>query len=160
MCFIRLLVAGLKHLLNEGFNMKQDGATDKRRRLLATVHVAKKELGLDDATYRSVLASFGVESSAALSESGLIDLVRHLERCGFNSSRPRSDRPNMSGPAARRLSKVEALLTVGKKPWSYADGMAKHMFSVEKVQWCQPKQLQAIIAALVKQGKREGWDVR
>lgn len=141
--------------------MRQNSATDKRRRLLAIVHMAKKELRLDDDTYRSMLASFGVNSSAEMSESGLIDLVRHLERCGFNRPAQRSDRPaNMSGPAGRMLKKIEALLTVGAKPWAYADGMAKHMYSVEKVQWLKPPQLQGIITALVKQGKREGWALK
>lgn len=143
--------------------MRQNTAatTDKRRRLLAIVHVAKKELHLDDATYRAVLSGFGVESSAALSDSGLMDLIRHFEHCGFNNSRKRSDRPgNMGGPSAKRLSKIEALLTIGHKSWAYADGIAKQMFSVDKVQWCAPHQLGAIITALVKQAKREGWPLK
>jgi phage gp16-like protein len=136
---------------------QNSAAPDKRRRLLAIVHMAKKELCLDDSTYRSVLASFGVDSSAALNDSGLMDLIRHFERCGFNASKKRNDRPsNMTN----RLAKIEALLTVGGKPWAYADGMAIHMYSVEKVQWLKPQQLQGIIAALVKQGKREGWPLK
>ena len=130
----------------------------RRNRLLAAVHIAKAALGMDDGTYRAVLKTFGAESSAKLDDAKLLSLMRHFERCGYKS---RTKKPRaFDGPKKRQLSKIGALLTVGKKPWAYADGIAKKMFRTDKVEWLDGEQLGAVIAALIKQGKREGWDLR
>jgi phage gp16-like protein len=58
-----------------------------------------------------------------------------------------------------QLGKIEALLTVGKKSWHYADGIAKRVCKTDKVQWVKTGELYKIIAALTYQAKREGWDL-
>ena len=61
---------------------------------------------------------------------------------------------------AQHLKKIEALLTIGAKPWAYADGMARRMYDIARVQWIEDlEQLRGIITALRKQAKREGWDL-
>lgn len=137
---------------------------DRRRRLLATVHVAKKELGLDDDTYRDVLGGFGVSSAAELPEAGLAALIGHFEEKGFvvRSKRGAGRPKSMAGAQsrARLLQKIEALLTVGGKSWAYADGMARRMYRVDKVQWLLPEQLIGVVTALTKQGVRAGWPIQ
>ena len=56
----------------------------------------------------------------------------------------------------RLLKKIEALLAEAGRPWKYAHGMARRMFTIERVQWCEPFQLHKIVAALIYDAKRHG----
>lgn len=47
------------------------------------------------------------------------------------------------------MGKIEALLADNKLPWAYADGIAKQMFKVDKVDWLEREQLRKVVAALV-----------
>jgi phage gp16-like protein len=53
-----------------------------------------------------------------------------------------------------QLGKIKALLTVMKLPDSYADGIARQMWGVDRVEWCRPDQLKGVIAALVRRQKK------
>lgn len=132
-----------------------------RTRELAMIHVAKKQLGLDDETYRAMLWTVArVRSSAALDFAGRKNVLDHMKARGFKSApgkRGREGRPhNMEGSErSPQLKKVEALLADAGRPWSYADGIAKRMFQVDRVAFCDGAQLQAIIAAMIyDQGRR------
>ncbi len=46
------------------------------------------------------------------------------------------------------MGKIEALLVDNNLPWAYADGIAKQMFKVEKVDWLERGQLRKVVAAL------------
>lgn len=63
------------------------------------------------------------------------------------------------GSRADQLKKIEALLTVGKRPWTYADAIAKRVCKVDKVPWVPDDELYKVITALRIQAKREGWDL-
>jgi len=140
--------------------MGKTKVSERRRRLLAAVHVAKKQLGLDDETYRAVLRTFACESAAELTDGGLMDLMRHFERCGFKTA-SKSEPKNIKNEFhSRQLAKIKALLTVGKKTWAYADGIAQRMYGIEKAQWLDGDQVHGVIAALIKHGRREGWAIR
>jgi phage gp16-like protein len=66
----------------------------------------------------------------------------------------------------RQIDKIGALLTVGKRPWSYADALAKRICRnedgqpIERLKFVPTAQLFKIIAALSKQAKREGWEAQ
>ena len=54
------------------------------RRELAQIHIAKRELGLDDATYRSILRDrYRKESSADLSDRQAADLIDLFRQKGW-----------------------------------------------------------------------------
>lgn len=73
-------------------------------------------------------------------------------------NRPKNmDKPGES--RADQLGKIEALLTVGKKEWHYADGIAKRICKIDKIAWVPTGQLYKVITALRMQAKREGWDL-
>ena len=55
----------------------------RRRKLLALVHIAKKEIPLSDDEYRDVIAYWGVRSSADMSIPELEELVKYFESLGF-----------------------------------------------------------------------------
>jgi len=59
------------------------------RRHMALLHIAKKQLGLDDETYRDVLSvQAGVESAKDLDIAGFARVMGRFEELGFRSKRP------------------------------------------------------------------------
>ena len=55
-----------------------------------------------------------------------------------------------------QLRKINALLVDQSLSWEYADAMALRMFKVKQVQWCDGRQLRAVIAALTKRQQKHG----
>lgn len=141
-------------------------AYDMRRRRLATIHIAAKELGIPDddgnkaagvlSTYRRMLFELtGQTSTRDMRPDQLQSVLRHLERLGWKApKRHRDPRPVRLGRDAL-ISKIEAQLADTRLAWAYADGIARQMFQVESVRWCKPGQLHKIVAALAyEQEKR------
>lgn len=128
-----------------------------RNRELAMIHIAAKELGMDDDAYRDMLwAVARVRSAGDLDYAGRQRVIEHLRSCGFQSKpgrKPFPGRPH-NCDIHPQLLKIEALLADAKRPWAYVDGMAKRMFSKERVGLCNSAEWQAIIAALVKDQQR------
>jgi len=60
-----------------------DKRQERRHKLLALVHIAKKEIPLSDDEYRDVIAYWGVKSSADMSNPELEELVNYFESLGF-----------------------------------------------------------------------------
>jgi hypothetical protein len=56
---------------------------ERRHKLLALVHIAKKEIPLSDDEYRDVIAYWDVKSSADMSNPELEELVKYFESLGF-----------------------------------------------------------------------------
>lgn len=117
---------------------------------LAKIHIAKKQLGLDDETYRAMLLQHGgVNSSKDLTAEGAARVLAHLERSGFKPAPGKHGKRPKSKPGCSALmDKVEALLADAKRPWAYANGMAKRMFRVDQVGWLDAVQLGKLVAAL------------
>lgn len=130
--------------------MKPAQAPDIRKRELAMIHMAKAALGMDEETYRAMLWTVGrVKSAGDLDWSGRKRVLDHLKAKGWkNKSKAR---PAPAGARGSLVGKIRALLInhpTGPKQDAYADGMAKHMFGVEKFTWCDYRQLYAIVQAL------------
>jgi phage gp16-like protein len=127
-----------------------------RRSELAVIHIAKKQLGLDDETYRAVIRMISngkTDSSADLDHVERSRLLDHLKAKGFK----KHTRPKTANVKAPQIEKIEALLASQKLPWSYADGVAKQMFGRDKLEWCSGQELRAVIVALTKrQSRKEG----
>lgn len=118
---------------------------DRRRADLAKIHIAAKQLGLDDATYRDMLWTVArVRSAADLDEAGRRAVLQHLHARGFRARQRGRSTPSVH--RAPLIAKIRALL--GERPEAYADGMARRMFHVQRFEWCTPDQLRRIVAAL------------
>ncbi|HAF00411.1 MAG TPA: GemA protein [Methylophilaceae bacterium] len=130
-------------------------AKDTKKAEIAKIHIAKKDLGLDDETYRSLLwTAARVESSKDLDHAGRAAVLEHFKARGW---KPKHVKPNVNNIKQPLIAKIAALLTDMQLSWAYADGIAKQMFKREKVQWCNPQELRGIVAALViKQSKQNG----
>lgn len=121
--------------------------TNNRTAQLAQIHIAKKELGLDDDTYRAVLWTCArVESSKDLDFAGRSKVLDHLKARGWQN---KTTKPDVAKTKQRLIAKISALLTDMQLSWAYADGVAKQMYKREKLQWCTPYELRGIITALV-----------
>jgi phage gp16-like protein len=126
---------------------------------LAKIHIAKAQLGLDDETYRSLLARVaGVRSSKELNQRQIGRVLAEFERLGWKpkpSSKAKSRaKPKPADASKALINKIEAQLADAGRPWAYADAMALRMFKVERVEWCDADQLRRLVAALAYDAKR------
>lgn len=122
---------------------------DQRNADLAQIHIAKKQLSLDDDAYRAMLWTIArVHSAKDLDEGGRRTVLEHLRSRGFRPPGRRFPGRPHNTDNSPQLRKIEALLAEGKKPWSYADAMAVRMFHVDRVAFCSRDQLSKLIAAL------------
>lgn len=149
------------------------------------IHALKSKVmqvrpGFADENYRDCIAEIShgrTDSSKELTSIERRSLINHLsvmageEQHSSPSFQPRRgpggggypNRPrNMDKPGesrAEQLKKIEALLTIGKLPWSYADAIAKQMRLADKIAWVKETDLYKIITALRKKAQKEGWDL-
>lgn len=144
-------------------NVRKDNHRQEiRKRELAKIHVAKKQLGINEEVYRQMLQEIaGVVSARDLDDEGRRAVIEHLVSRGFKLKRgkkPYPGTPNNLFATDRglQLRKVEAILSENRKSWTYADAIAKRMFGVERVGWCHSEQLQGIITALEKMDTKNG----
>ncbi len=128
---------------------------NNRKGVLAQIHIARKELALDEETYRQMIATVtgGKRSCADCTVAELHKIVQHMKDRGFKA-KPRkrvAQHPGTPHNLDREpmLQKVEALLAELKAPWSYADAIAKRQYRIERVAWLRTvEQFRAVIAAL------------
>jgi len=129
-----------------------------RTKDLARIHLAKKELGLDDDAYRTLLQGLVKKSSAAdLTARERWHVLKALERLGAKSAQARRfpGRPAIVPlDKAALISKIEAFLAEARRPWSYAHAIAWRMFKRPQVQDCEPDELRRLVAALNYDAKR------
>lgn len=143
--------------------------SDTRRKDLAKIHLAKKQLGLDDEQYRDLLWVVArVRSSADLDEFGRKKIINHLRDCGatFKAPKRSGKRPHNYNRLPEYITKVEALLTDMGLSWAYADSIARNITGgkgnptsqpgVDKLAWVKKDtHWRALIAALyAEQEKR------
>jgi len=129
--------------------------------LLAKVHIAKKDLGLDDETYRSVMERVtGRRSAGDCAVHELVRAVAELRRLGWSPTGKKSKSGKTGGrPShgkAALMGKITALLAEGQRPDAYAEAIARRMYRRDKLEFCTPKELQGVITALSKDAKRHG----
>lgn len=130
--------------------MKQD----LRQRELAKIHILKKQLALDDETYRAMLQNIGgAESSKDLTALGRGKVLDHLLQ--KKGRQPFPGRPN-TADLSEQIQKIEAFLAEAKRPWAYVLGMCKRICKKDRLEFCTPAELGKLIAALSYDAKRHG----
>lgn len=126
---------------------------------LALIHIAKKQLAMDDDAYRDMLFAVArVRSAKLLDHAGRAKVLDHLKRCGFRGANPaRPKRPTPAPHNAAMCKKVRAqLIALGRLPDTYADGIAQRMYGVQFYEWLKPGQLHDLVAALQAHQRRTG----
>ena len=100
---------------------------ESRKSLMAKIHIAQKDLGLDEDTYRAMLQNLtGKRSSADCTDRQLVMLVAALRKRGWKDSRPKG--PKVRPEFENLLSKINALRLDTKKSWAYVESIAEKMY--------------------------------
>ena len=129
---------------------------NRRNQQLSKIHIAKKDLGLDDDTYRALLNRVTSKSSAKdLSPLEVAKVLLEFERLGWKPQQGRA-KPKTAADKAKLVGKIEAQLAEAGRAWEYGDGLAKRLYKVERLEWLDAKQLGGVVAALAKDAKRHG----
>ena len=133
--------------------------TDKRP-LLAKVHIAKAQLGLDDEQYRDILRRVtGKESASKCRYSQLVDLINEFKALGWKTKAKKAFRKAPSDPVKKiyalwgKLQKLGAVQSTDK---TALDAFVKKYTGIDSVQWLQSAQQQKIIEILKQWIKRIG----
>jgi phage gp16-like protein len=134
------------------------------QKLLAKIHIAKKELGLEDSIYRDILyRKFRVGSSKSLSDSQALVLIRHFKDLGWSpKAKPKKydDLPPRdlydASPGQRRL--IEVLwhgLYRGNEEKKHLRQFLWNHFKVSEVRFIRDKDLaHKVIEALKAMAER------
>lgn len=140
---------------------------DRLKKKRQAIHVARRQLDLDDATYRSLLQRVArVNSSADLNTLDKADAVlEELSRLGFQH-KPRIKPGRHPGTPSTLeqepyLQKIEALLADMELPWAYAEKIAENITggkkpeAIRRLAWVrQAQHLRGIVAALYNEKQK------
>jgi hypothetical protein len=141
-------------------NIPQSNNAARRRALLAQVHIARKELGIQEEDYRDMLrAEFGPATAADLSIGELEKLVERFHQKGW----PRSSAPRSAFRAPRSADQASALKErIGQMilPTDFDEtrlrGLVRKVCGVEDLRWCKDavrlKRLIATINGMLDRG--------
>jgi phage gp16-like protein len=134
----------------------------RRSKQIAAIHAAKRDLGMDEDTYRQMLEQItGQRSAAGLTSQQRHAVLDHLKKSGakLNPKKRVAQHPQTPHTLDTKplLQKIEALLADMKLPWAYAHAIGKQQTGIQKLEWIRrPEDLQAVVAALtVEQEKRD-----
>jgi len=131
---------------------------------LAKIHIGAKALGLDRDTYEKMLWAIArVRSAADLGAEGRAQVLAHLKARGFKPHKSMRkahhdttwDWVNNAAPDRQAmLRKLAVMLKAADREKAYVDAISKHMFGIERVEFCAPDQLRRIVSALVYDQRR------
>lgn len=145
--------------------------TNNRQHLIRLIHVAKRDLSMDDDSYRDVLHKVAKkESSADLTIPELEQVISHMKRCGFKvrskikpkgSTKPakaQSSRPLAQDAESKKIRALWLLLHdlgVVKNPSEEALAVyVKRVAKVDALQWVNGEQAAILIESLKKWAMR------
>lgn len=110
----------------------------------ALLHIAKTQVGMTEDEYRDLLKSVGALSSADpdFTKAKLDQVMKQFKALGFKKK--------AGGVKSKEklLKKVDAILKDLGLKRGYADSMARNMFGIDIVSWCDADQLYKLVAAL------------
>ena len=133
----------------------------QRNGLLAMVHIAKKDLGLNPGEYEAILSGFKVKSSRELSIPQLERLTKYLQKLGWKplarrrKTRADDDRERLAALRDRVLVEAGTL-----KNWeSRLTGLVKKICGADNLNWVRSaakiKRLLVVIATISNNEREE-----
>ena len=148
-----------------------DRNAQRRRGMLAKVHLARKELGLDEDTYRAILRRLtGHESAGSCNEAQLGAVLDEFKVKGW--------KPTVAGktPAGTGMAPIlraadHAAARKARAMWislhqlavvrdaseAALEAFGRRQLGVEKIQWTDQARMYRLIEALKAMAEREGW---
>lgn len=131
--------------------------SDSRLRLIKLIHVARRELRMDDETYRLMLAGMkgldGATSSADLSVPNLYRVLEQLKLRGFKvRPSPKAKRPLADDLQAKKIRSLWLTLhgcgAVRDSSEAALAAFVHKMTGVQALQWLSPAQASQVIENL------------
>ena len=134
--------------------------TPNRQRLIRLIHVAKRDLSMDDDTYRAILQRIGKKASSAdLTIPELEKVLEHLKRSGFKvRSNAKPSRPLAQDGESKKIRALWLFLhELGavKNPSEEAlAAYVKRIAGVDALQWIDGEQAERLIETMKKWAMR------
>lgn len=132
-----------------------------RTRELAAIHLGKKQLGMDEATYRDMLWTVArVRSAADLDEAGRRQVLEHLRARGFtkrerpaparggNTPQRRPTRTHYTSFKEPLLHRLHEQMNEAGVNERYVNGMVKRICKVDAIEFCDAEGLRKLVAAM------------
>lgn len=130
--------------------IKSDAQVKQRRGLLAKIHIARKELGLNEGEYEMMLRAFKVSTAADLTLPQLEDLVKLLKHYGWKAvktRRPAGRAEHFEALRARCLDLAGEIRNGDKR----LAGLAERICGTGQLAWCRDAaKLERLLAVLGK----------
>lgn len=127
---------------------------NSRKRDLAVIHLAKKQLNLDDDAYRDLLFSIArVRSSKDLDWTGRKRVLEHFEKIGFKRAVPFTKEAGVSAEAKKLWVLWRQLHSQGKvKVGTQAalNNFVERQTGMSHIRFCNSHQLSTVIESLKK----------
>lgn len=156
---------GVAHMPGRKAAAPAPAASPALRRMLATVHIAKKELGLAEDDYRAILLDVTGNSSAGdCNEAQLGKVLDRFRSRGWKPAQPkgRTTPRRADHPAARKARalwiSLHALNAIEDPSEGALEAFAKRQLKCSKLQWADQSQMFQLIEALKKMAERDGWE--
>lgn len=136
-------------------NPDATGPSAARRKLLATVHVAKKDMGWHDCFYRDLLEKcFGVSTSAALSNEQLAVFIAAIKNRGWKPKPKAGEVDEQLLVFRRRIKSLAVRIPNGQERLK---GLCRSVCGTESINWCtdipKMKRLLAALGNIVRKEK-------
>lgn len=137
-------------------------APAQRQRLIKLIHVGRRELNMDEATYRQVLMIAGkADSASAMTVPALTAVLEHMKSCGFKIKTKTGAAPRRPLLVAPDASKVRALwlflFHLGAVRDPSEDALAtyvKRIAGVDDLRWVRGDGVTLLIETLKKWAMR------
>lgn len=131
----------------------------EKRRDIQIIHIAKQQLGMDDATYRDILFTLTRKrSSLALDFPERKKVLDHMEACGFKRTKPQP-RALADDPQSKKIRALWlGLHSAGKVRNPSESALAafvKRQTGRDALQWLNGREASALIEELKKWLARE-----
>ena len=129
---------------------------DKRKRLIKLIHVAKRELQMDDDTYRSILMEIGnTNSSSKMSISKLSAVLDHFKQAGFKVvPKAKVNLPLASDPQSKKIRalwlELHKIGVVQDSSEHALSRFVKRTTGVDSLKWLNTDQAGKVIENLKK----------
>lgn len=130
----------------------------ERRRLLAMIHIARKDMGWTDPFYRSLLENcFGVATAAALTNIQLESLIVAIRNQGWAPKRKPGEIDEQVFSFRKRIMDIAAQIPNGQERLK---GLCKSLCGTESLSWCtdipKMKRLLATLGNILRKERDAG----
>lgn len=140
--------------------MTKAQAASRRARLVKIIHVGRRELNMDEATYRQMLRTAGkADSTTDMEMPALLDVLDHLKKRGFQiRSKAAGARPLTVNPDASKVRALwlflHALGAVRDPSEAALATYVKRIAKVDDLRWARDDAVTELIETLKKWAMR------